>query len=437
MEMINYQNNDKFPEQLKTIIEKIFIDIDNNVYKNNKDLLSKSPYGEKIVDLVKDRFKLNVVIDKEFSEYYMAAVIPFMSDYLSEGTSVNNLGFKILNDLLFGINIHKHYRQIEKERETYFNRIHNRKGFVDIKNARVGGYLADVKNYLLINFFMLREEQLTPGEVTAVIVHELGHAFSGLESHHNLQTTNATIVDILNDINKNKSDKALYTFKKRFDEKDIENVSLNNSKEVVDFYGKLANIYLGELNSQMVNNKYDETTFENMADSFAVRFNLGSELVTGLNKLHDNYGAIGQLSSFIYWSMVLVDFILLAIALILLGPIGSGVFLIVMAALVNLPNGHMTYDVPLDRYNRIKNGIVNNLKNKKLPKELMTELIHQFELIDGIMKETVNHESLVMKIFGTIDFVNKTDNYYIELQQTIENSLNNALFVKSAKLSLI
>jgi hypothetical protein len=433
-ELIHYQNNDKFPDRLTNLVENIYKEIDAGKYKTNKELLAKSDYATGIEKLIRERFNLNVVFDKEFSEYYMAAIIPFMSDYLSASSSLNNLGPKVLSDLFSGINIYKHYQQIEKERESYFSRIHNRKGFVDKKNARVGGYLADVKNYLLINFFTLKAENETPAEVTAIITHEIGHAFTGLETHYKLQTTNSTIMDVVDNLNRNKNDKALYTFKKKFDEKDLEKASLDNNQEITDFYGKLANTYLGELNSQLINNKYDETNFENMADSFAVRFNLGRDLFTGLHKLHAKYGMVTQKTSFFYWSLLIIEFLAITIQFILLGPVSIAMTALILLAFANLPAMQMTYDDPMGRYNRIKNGIINNLKNEKLPTAVVKDLLSQFTLIDSVMKNSTHFESIAEKVFGSLDFVNKTDNYYIRLQQTIENSLNNVLFVKSAQL---
>ena len=433
-EMIHYQNNDKFPERLTAIVENIFKQIDSKKFKNNRELLTKSEFAPLIQKLIRERFNLNVEFDAEFSEYYMAAIIPFMSDYLSSVSSVNNLGPKVLSDLFAGINIFKHYQKIEKERESYFARIHNRKGFIDKKHARVGGYLADVKHYLLINFFMLKAEDETPAEVAAIILHEIGHAFTGLETHHRLTTGNATIMDVLNNINKNQSDKAIYTFKKNFDAKDLEKAALDNNKEITDFYGKVANTYLGELNSQLINNKYDETNFENMADSFAVRFNMGRELFTSLHKLHERHGMVTQRTSMFYWTILMIEFLLLSIQFIILGPAVMGVVALILLAFTNMPAGHMTYDHPVDRYNRIKNGIVNNLKNDKLPYSTAKDLIEQFLLIDSVMKHSTEFKGIVDTLFDPLDFVNRSDNYYIRLQQTIENSLNNILFVKSAQL---
>jgi len=434
LELIDYQNKDKFPEKLTNIIEDIYKEIDDQKYTKNIELIGKSENARRIEKLIRERFNLNVVFDKEFSEFYMAAILPFMSDYLSASSTLNNISTKIFSDLFSGINIYKHYHELETEREKYFKRIHNRKGFVDKKNARVGGYLSDVKNYLLVNFFMMKAEDITPAEAAAIITHEIGHAFVGLETHHRLTTTNSTIMDIMDNINKNKHDKAIYIFKKNFDVEDLEKTSLDNSKEITDFYGKLANKYLGELNSQLINNKYDETNFENLADSFAVRFNMGKDLFSGLYKLHTQYGHITQRSSFMYWTALIIEAITLAILLILCGPMALGVAVVILIALTNLPSGHMTYDNAMDRYNRIRNGIINNLKNEKLPANIAKDLVDQFVVIDTVMKNSTHFDSILDTLFGALDFGNSSDNYYIKLQQTIENSLNNILFVKSSQL---
>jgi len=428
LELIDYQNKDQYPKKLTELIEKIYQEIDDKTFKNNKELLTNSDTAKSITNLIKDRFNLNVVFDPEFSEYYMAAIIPFMSDYLSSSSSTNKITLKKITEILSGINIFKHYKKLEKEKENYYKKIHDKKGYVDKKNARVGGYLSEVKNYLLINFFVLKQYDITPIEVAGIVTHELGHSFTGLETHHRLTTTNSTIADILEDINNNKKSKAMYTFKKHFDYKDIEKASLDSNEEIVDFYGKLAKVYVGELNSQLMNNKYDETNFENLADSFAVRFNLGEALVTGLNKLHLSSGSLAKKNSLGVWSFVIIDFIVYSLYFYFYGLAGVALISLIFLALANIPKGDMTYDDPLDRYNRIRNGIINNLKNKKIPTIIAENLLEQLEMIDSIVKNHAELYSVIQNVFGFFDIINKNDKHYIELQQTIENSLNNHLF---------
>ena len=436
LELIGYQNNDPFPGKLTSLLNSIYKDINNNVYKNNKEIITKAPQIKSIEKLIKERFNMNVIFDKELHEYIPAAIIPFLSDYLTEATALKNISASTLGNLFGSTNIFKHIKSLDKEKEDYFKRIHNRKGFVDLKNARVGGYLADVKNYLIINFFILKKEGITTEELCAIILHELGHAFVGLETHHRLSTTNSTIAEVLNDINNNKVDKAYYTFKKKFDIKDIENASLGNNNEVVDFYGKIANTYLGELNSQLINNKYDETNYENLADGFASRFNVNRELVSGLNKIHLNYGSTLENNRMIYSTLFIIDLTLHLMLLALTGVIGVVLCSYLMLAIYGNRNNTMTYDFPIERYNRIKNSIINNLKNKHLPKVLVKDLLEQYYFIDEVINKSMYFKGVLPRIADFIIPENRNNQYYIALQQTIENNLSSVLFLKSAEVSI-
>lgn len=433
-ELITYQTQDKFPEQLSGIISRIYEKIDSGKYKNNDVIIKTSEEVKEISFLIRDRFNLNMPFDKELHAYVPAAVIPFLSDYLTEAVSLNNLGPETIGNLFGVVNIYKHVSQLEKEREAYFKRIHNRRGYVDRKLARVGGYLADVKNYLIVDFFFLKKHDITPEEASAIVLHEIGHAFTGLETHHRMSTSNSTVMDIIEDINGGRKDKAFYRFKRYFDKNDLDNSSLGNDDEITDFYGKLANKYIEELNTQMGNYKYDQTNFENLADSFATRFGMGKPLVSGLHKLHTNYGTVQSNSNLLYATLFLIDITLLALMLVLTGAIGVALCALIIFCIYNQSNSHMTYDFPIERYNRIKNSVVNHLKNQHLPKEFTRDLIKQYTFIDDVIKNSMYFKDVLSRISDWIVFNNRENNYHIQVQQNIENNLNSVLFVKSAQI---
>lgn len=430
LELIQYQNNDKFPQQLTNVISDIYTNIDSGIFKNNSEIL-KSNYCFKIENIIRDRFNLNVQFDKELHIYSYAAIIPFVSDYLIEVSTLKNL----ISKLFSGINFYKHINKISKEKNEYFKKIHNKKGFVDVKNARVGGYLSEVKHYIIIDFFKLKNLELTPEESMAVILHEIGHAFVGLENHHRLNTTNTTILDILENINNNKPDKAYYIFKTRFTDKDIEESSLGNNKDITDFYNKLARTYLSELKSQFINSKYDQTTSENLADSFVSRFNVGKYLVTGLNKIHLKENRLTN-SRELYSSLFLIEVILGIFVFSLFGVIGLFISVFSLIFVFGNSDSYMTYDFPKDRYNRIKNGIINNLKNKNLPLQLTKDLVEQYFFIDNVIEKSFYFEGIITKMKEVLIPSNRDNEYYITLQQDIENNLNNKLYLKSAQIRI-
>lgn len=97
-------------------------------------------------------------------------------------------------------------------------------------------------------------------------------------------------------------------------------------------------------------------------------------------------------------------------------------------------SGKLVYDVPIDRYNRIKNTIIKTLSNPELPKEFATDLIKQVEYIDKVIERTRNRPAISDLVSNMILPSNREISKYIEIQQTIENNLNHRLFVQSSKL---
>jgi len=435
-ELIKYQNNDTFPQKLTEKISYIYKEIDNGIYMDNKTLTEKSGYLKEVQTMLRNRFNMNIVFDKELHVFYPAAVIPFFGDYLADISSLKNIGSDKFSSLFKLHDVYKHVGELEKERKAILAKLHNRKGYIDLKNARVGGYLSDIKHYLIIDFFALKDLEITPSELSAVILHEVGHAFSGLEYHHKLESSNSTIADILNEINNNNHDKALYIFKKKFTNKEFQDLSMNNSKEINDFYGKLALAYLGEIKTQMGNAKYDETNFENLADSFATRFNLGKELVSGLNKINHRYGLVADNSRVTYSVLLFIELLLYVMFLALFKLPGIVIMSAIFILLFSSNTSTMTYDFPLERYNRVKNSIINNLKNINLPAELVKDLLAQFVFVTETIEKTMYLKGIGPRIADILFPSNRNSNYYINLQQSIENNLNNLLFVKAQELKI-
>lgn len=437
LELIQMQVKDKFPKELSEVIADIYRDIDNKVYADNQTLLESSELIPKIEKLIFSRLKMRVVFDRELHRYLPAAVIPFLSDYLTQASEIKKMAQLDLKALFGGTNIFRHVSALQKEKEAYLKRIHNRRGFVDKKNARLGGYLSDVKNILIIDFFTLKKEELSPEQVAAVIIHELGHAFVGLESHHRLTTTNSTIADIFAKINDNDLDRAQYLFKKHFSHQDLEKASLGNQKEITDFYGKLAGTYLGELDSQLMNAKYDETNFENLADSFATRFGVGADLVSGLHKLHLNHGQVMEKRRSLWFTLITLDALTQLCMLMSLGPIAYMVVVVVFTCFFSDAQTEMTYDFPVERYKRVQQGIANNLKDLSLPSEVAKELVEQYEAIDVIVQKFDYFRGILSTLSDYIHFGARENRQYIHLQQTIESGLSNSLFVTSQKIRTI
>lgn len=436
LEMIAYQNNDDFPDKLQLLIEGIYKEINNKIYMDNNTLIEKSTYIKDIEKLIKDRFNMICVFDPKLHVLTPAGIIPFFQDYLKEFGFLKNIGVDLFVNMVKFNSIITHKNKIDKEKKNILNAIHNKRGYIDLKNARVGGYLSEIKHYLLFDFFTLIKLGFTEREVVAVILHELGHAFHGLEVHFKLEKSNSTIVDILNNINDNKQDRALYIFKKHFNKKEFESLSVSNKKEIYDFYGVLALSYLEEIKTQMINSKYDETNFENLADSFASRFNMYKDIVSGLHKLDKTYYNNKVSNRLTYSTFFIINLLLKILIFAVFGPVGIALFIYILVYVTGNRNTVMRYDFPIDRYNRIKNSLINNLKDINLPEEIVKNLLEQYVFITNIIEKSNFFEGTMDYIANIIILENRNNEYYINLQQTIENNLNNLLFVSAQKLKV-
>lgn len=431
LETIDYQHKDSFPIALERIIDDLYDGLTSNKYSNTEQLIKKHPAAKLISPLIKDRFNMDVELTDNLYVLAPAAVIPFFGDYYRH--DVKQQGFLDLFKFN-GLGMVESIEKIVKDRKATLKKIHGKTGFVNTKLARVGGYLAEVRHYLIVDFKWLQETGITSKEAVAIILHEIGHAFDGLEEHYRLETTNRAILDILTDLNDNKPDAAIYRFKKTFNRADFENAQLSGEKERQDFCGELAREYIGTVQSQLQSGKYDSTNFENMADAFATRFGMGKYLVSALHKLMSTHGYVREdsLTTRVIYYTIDVMFIM---AMFLVFPTyGVIVYLVCIAYLTNTSNADMTYDEPIERYQRIRNTVVNALKKVDLPKDIVKDLLEQLDYIETTIKNSV-HLKGVATVVGDIVFSDaRRDKYYIDLQRRIEDSLNNSLFVKSAQL---
>ena len=73
----------------------------------------------------------------------------------------------------------------------------------------------------------------------------------------------------------------------------------------------------------------------------------------------------------------------------------------------------------------------NNLKNINLPDELVKDLLSQFIFINEVIEKSMYFKDVKGRIADILLSSNRNNNYYISLQQSIENNLNNLLFVKA------
>ena len=438
LEAMAYQVKDEFPGFLADIVEAIHRDVDVGKLTTNRQVLGK--YGKAVEQVIFDRFKLTIKLDAPLSDSYAVAIIPFSGMNLSELNTLTNGLSKSAKSSHLGAALVK----IVEARDSQYKEFHNKKGTVNLKYGKVSGYLSEAVHYMAVNFLELKKVAgMSPMETVAAISHEIGHAFVGLTLHYKQATTNEHIRNVLDAMNNNTPEEVHYTYKRYFGEADLKEAGLSKGSKVTDFYGPLAGKLAGGLESTNGSAYYDKTNFEAMADDFVARLGIGEALASALSKVRLNPSVKVGYYSAVLGMQLIIAYVMAALISGLILSVGLwlvwGVVAFFIWSVSDMVNGEssgqdMTYDTLLDRYNRIKNSVANNLKDPNLPKELVCDLVSQYETIDTIMRDSFTKESIASALETLSASPSLKQQYYTRIQQVTENALNNGLFVKSAKL---
>ena len=193
---------------------------------------------------------------------------------------------------------------ISTDNTTKIKNLKKQKGtieaFVDIKNFKIGGAFQDVKVELFLDPAMMWDTShvyrvaLTPAEVSAVILHEVGHMFSYFALAAHTYSINLPMLGTLNRIANTPDTEKVEIILKEWNDSD----STLTKVDVKELAGKDKQVIVTALVSNQVKDtktlmkqrEYEEVNAEHLADKFAVRCGAGAEITTALNKMFVVYG---------------------------------------------------------------------------------------------------------------------------------------------------
>lgn len=390
----------------------------------------------------------------------------------------NRTGLKIrfvtgLDDamvMVFHTNVHGIFAsdpeslQFKNDRQAAMLKTFNgKKGTIDLKKAKVSGIFSEYDSKLYLNFYLLvAKYKLSPSEITAIILHELGHLFYTYEYADRLETTNQILANVSKELLSDKKEKNLkyiYTelksIKQDLKESDVD-VLVNGRRTIAGYF--LFKTIIGSINSQSGARHYDKTSAEQLADNFASRFNYGRQLISALEKLDtDNtleksqnfeifnallmtirfaiitairigglrtlYPILSRLSPFIMGFMMgnLVFQITLSIGMVILNTVFAGE-----------SKKNYTYDDLKIRYQRIRNDYIESLKNLDLSNSDLKKIIQDVDYMDKIIKETYQYKSIYDLLANILFSSDRQALKETKEQQLLERLVSNDLFLQSA-----
>ncbi len=424
-ESIRTQFDDIGP-RIEKVVSQIIEKINNKEIKTAKGF-NKHELIQSLEKMIFDRFKLKVHVITHLAS---AAIIPFYS----------NKNHIFLHEMFRGnLNI--------KDQNKLLKEFDQKKGSVNLEKATVDGIFSQYDHPLYLNFYTLIElYKMSSAEITAIILHELGHAFYACYYSDRTDRTNQILASIVRHLNNTETGDIEYIYR------EASKISSNIKKEEIDkmingprtvasasFFKVVSEI----VRSQTVNDTYNETAFEQRADNFASRFGYGKSLILSLEKISTGLDEKSLIvRTFVHLTSTVSTLILcflLGVSILaanFLGIIIFGFYTTILFTLSREDIRDYTYDDLKIRYLRVRQDIIDQLKEIKDDKEVVKQMLDNIYTIDEAVKSTTVVRTFPAIVSNFIFSGARQAVKSIHEQQFLEALASNDLFVKSAELRL-
>lgn len=404
-------------------------------------VLGRTQFSKELSEFCMNRFGLRILFDFGDTEGG-----PFVEQMAINASHI------FIEDFWHGEPIDAWEKKITKE-------LIDRKGTVDLKEAKVTGIFSHRQHRLAMNIVdLVVNFNVTAQQLVGVCLHEIGHIFTWYEYSDRLTSTNQVLANLATEIRtENRPEKREYWFRELAEKtnkplQEFEELVHEKNRTILGF--KLAQFYLDHVTSQMPNPKYDRTASEQMADNFAARFGYGQYVVEFLQNVHEAYGSLETstiLRVFVFMHELLILILIAVFTFVIitgsvallatssLGLIGMIFYLFIMCMMVVGAGDayrDMTYDDLKVRYKRVRQQLIQQLKNTQLSDGTIRNIIEQIKQIDKVDQKVTEYGSLLNTISNFLFKSNREARQEIKIQQLIEDLAHNDLYMKSASLKL-
>lgn len=456
LEMIEFQS-DFYPKDIESLFKGLMEVLETN--PGSYRTINTHPFVKKIEEFTFKRtgIKIGLVLNGA-----IATVLPFCPNEYSV-----LLDKTIRGKLQSETTMHKFmYAEQYKIMETALQI----KGTVDTENCRVSGVFSEYKNPIHINVRALVNRAFTAAEITAVFLHELGHCWGSYEYSNRMNRTNQILAEVLREVTGKKTLPKEYVFK------ELKVINPRTTNEELDKIFSGDNIVISKamfrflketIESQMTGDHHNDNVFETLADNFAARWGYSTHLVTANEKLEDKsiFNPRQNLTGSVLGSISSVILILVSCYLFVKLIIGSATMLvgatvlnstilafwgtmgvmtvyllgIIIASFIlwhSTYDQKMTYDDLKFRYKRIRNQLVEQLKDSDIQKAQARDLIDQIKLLDDIIEKTNGYKNAVTYFLDFFTPGHAASQDDTKMQRLLEELSANDLYVKAASLRI-
>lgn len=341
----------------------------------------------------------------------------------------------VLNRASFNKFIGKHFNP---DNISFFNL--EKKGWINPAESRVGGAFSEINFRVYVGDMFLLGKTFTPEEAAAVILHEVGHAYTFIQFVADSVVVNTVLHRTYQELTKANPDKSVKVIlTKAADDMAIKNrewletIEEGTNKEVA-FKVLVTAVQIEPRN--MDNKRYfSMDTAEELADIFAARHGAGKAIVTMRSKFitqpRQSYG------------------IMSGIAFTILGLLGA--IVAPEALFIGMLGALIAYSGASDAANacdlssfkqlakKMRNQYVEKLKQSGLPKEEITEIIESLNVVDEIIQGYQGDslgQATAVKFFDMFRRGKMDARASREYTDQLESLAANDLFIRAAQLGV-
>jgi len=314
-------------------------------------------------------------------------------------------------------------------------------GVVNLKNHTVSGDFTKVVSELHIGQKVLwKSSSFTVKETTAMILHEIGHMFVYFEMIGRVSKTQYVLAEAV---------------RRLFDAPSVEQriVLLDEieNEYTADFANKqrLANakpnesIYRASIigldaidaEHELGVNTYHAKAYEQLADQFVTRLGYGVPLAKGLDRAERTAGYVGYMNSPARIALYIANFSIFTvinIGLFTLGPAGIIFAFTLSSAMLTTNRNNESYDKPKIRFAKLKQDLINTLKDKSIDKETRISILTDIETLETLEDGVAEHVTAHEWVHTTLAPWGRKSKSMNKVQEDLESMVNNDLFAASA-----
>lgn len=320
------------------------------------------------------------------------------------------------------------------------------KATIDLANSKVGGIYSDIVFKIYVGKDLMETAEFSPEELSAIIVHELGHAFTYLQCLDKI-AVGAVISTLtareLAGIKDPKQRSLILTQAEEVLGYDIHSkATIIEATTDEDTGAILMKDYCTRLVNTSTNNIYDFRHVEQMADHFAVKHGAGHSLAMALQKLMSKYGHKStSKTNYVLANVTGFSILLLAGIFVYLHAVGKVITLLClfMTTLFSESPSTRIYDEPEARLKYIRASAVQDLAFAKelKDKEMQATLIATIDGVDDTLNHVKDRRTWYTAIYESLPSPGRTRAKQEKAAKQLESLMFNELRVNATRFELV